>query len=126
MTVRTIARDSWRDELDSFSRQHEGWIVSVRTRGPNGEVAIAAHDVPLQSVSAVTPGSDDIAIIVGSSHSHLTHEVHDPAALQVDLTANEAERALIICSNDGTTTTIEFRSPVRPEYVDGLPTRGHH
>jgi hypothetical protein len=48
--------------------------------------------------------------------------VHNPTAFRVDLTANDAERALIICGNGGTITTIEFRSPMRPEDVDGLPT----
>jgi uncharacterized protein DUF5335 len=125
MTIRIVARESWRDELDSFSRQHEGWIVSIRTRDPDGDVAIVAQDVPLLGVSPVSPRSEDIAIIVGGSRNHLTHEVHDPTALQIDLTANEAERALIIRGNDGTTTTIEFRSPMRPEEVDGLPAREH-
>jgi hypothetical protein len=27
--VRDIARDRWREELDSFNRQHEGWLVSI-------------------------------------------------------------------------------------------------
>jgi hypothetical protein len=63
-----------REELDSFSRQHEGWIVSIITRSPKGDMTVAAREV----------------------HGH-----------------------------DGTTTTIEFRSPMRPEEVDGLPARNH-
>jgi len=35
MTVRDLGRNSWREELDSFSRQHEGWIVSIITRSSN-------------------------------------------------------------------------------------------
>jgi hypothetical protein len=125
MTIRNIVRAAWREELDSFSRQHEGWLVSVTTRGPRGDVAVAAHDVPLQGVSPASPQSNDIAIIVGDSRGHLTHEVREPAALQMDLTVDHAERALIIHGNDGTTTTIEFRSPMRPEEVDGLPALDH-
>jgi hypothetical protein len=125
MTIRNIVRDSWREELDSFSRQHEGWIVSITTRSPRGDVAVAAHDVPLQGVSSASPRSDEIAINVGDSRSHLTHEVREPVALQIDLTARQAERALIIQGSDGTTTTIEFRSPLRPEEVDGAPSLDH-
>jgi hypothetical protein len=125
MTIRDIGRDSWREELDSFSRQHEGWIVSITTRSPQGDVAVAAHDVPLQGVSSASPRSDDIAISVGDSRKHLTHEVREPASLQIDLTASRAERALIIHGNDGTTTTIEFRSPMRPEEVDGFRALDH-
>ncbi len=125
MTIRNIAQDSWRDELDSFSRQHEGWIVSIKTRSHGGAVAVAARDVPLQGVSLASPRSGDIAISVGGTRGHLTHEIHDPAAVEVDLTADEAEHALIIHGRDGTTTSIELRSPRRPEDVDGLPAADH-
>ena len=123
MTIREIARRSWREELDTFSRQHEGWIVSITMRTASGDVAVAAHDVPLHGVSPASPSSEDIAISVGSSRTLLTHEVHEPIAVQMELTADEADRALIIHGNDGTTTTIEFRSPMRPEEVDGVPAR---
>ena len=35
--TRDIPRDQWREELDSFSRQHEGWIVRVEVTGPDGQ-----------------------------------------------------------------------------------------
>jgi hypothetical protein len=120
MTALEIPRDSWREELDGFSRQHEGWLVSITTRSAGGDVAVAARDVPLQGVNSASPRSNDIAIIVGGKRGRLTHEIHDPTALRIELTANEAQRALVIQGNDGTTTTVEFRSPMRPEEVDGL------
>jgi hypothetical protein len=125
MTLRNIAQASWRDELDSFSKQHEGWIVTVKTQYPDGEVAVEARDLPLQGVSRVSPNSNDIAVSVGDRRNHLTHEVRNPAALTLDLTADGAERALIIDGRDGSTTTVEFRSPMRPEEVDGLPAMDH-
>ena len=96
-----------------------------RIRFHTEDVAVAAHDVPLQGVSRSSPRSNDIAIAVGNSHQQLTHEVHEATALRMDLTADEAARALIIQGGDGTTTTIEFRSPMRPEEVDGLPAPKH-
>jgi hypothetical protein len=125
MTVRTIAQESWYAELDSFSRQHEGWLVSVKTRGLDGRVAIEARDLPLQGVSRGAPDSSDISILVGDQRTHLSHDVRDPVSVKVELTANQAERALIIDSRDGTTTTVEFRSPMRPDEVDGLPSVDH-
>ena len=125
MTVRTIARESWSTELDSFSRQHEGWIVSVKTRAPDGRVAVQARNLPLEGISRAAPDSSDIAILVGDQQTHLSHDVRNPVSVKVELTADQAERALIIDSNDGTTTTVEFRSPMRPEEVDGLPSVGH-
>jgi hypothetical protein len=121
MSARAIAPDSWAAELDSFSRQHEGWLVSIKTRTPDGVVAIDAHDLPLQGVSQVAPGASDIAIAVGDADRHLTHGVRHAVALRIDLTTDEAERALVIDAQDGSSTSVEFRSPMRVEEVDGLP-----
>jgi hypothetical protein len=90
-------------------------------RRPDGSVAIEAHEGPLQGVSTASQQATDIAISVGDRRSHLTHEIHDVDALQRLLTPDEADRALIVHCKDGSTTTIEFRSPMRPEDVDGLP-----
>jgi hypothetical protein len=121
MSTRNIAPDHWRDELDSFTRQHEGWLVSITTRGPDGRTAVEARNMPLQGVSPAAPDSNDIAIVVGDRENHLTHEVHNPSALRIELTDDRAERALLIDSKDGGTTIVEFRSTMRPEDVDGLP-----
>ena len=121
MNCRPIERDLWAAELDSFSRQHEGWLVSVKRRASDGTIAIEAHDVPLQGVSPVSHELNDVAIRVGDAHSGLTHDIHDVTAMNVELTADRAERALIIDAKDGSTTVIEFRSPMRAEQVDGLP-----
>ena len=123
MTARHIAPDSWSNELDSFSRQYEGWLVSIRTRTPDGRVQVSAKDLPLQGVSPASPRTNDIAITVGDLHNHVTHEVHDATSLRIDLTPDHAERALVINAKDGSMTTVEFRSPMRAEEVDGLPIR---
>jgi hypothetical protein len=121
MPIHDIPRESWRDELDSFSRQHEGWLVSVTSTQPDGDDGVEAHDVPLQGVSPASPRLERIAIIVGRGSGHITHEVHHPTRLARDLTAEGATRSLLIEGEDGTTTRVEFRSPMRPEDVDGVP-----
>jgi hypothetical protein len=118
--MRDIPRDGWKDELDSFSRQHEGWIVSVETRTGDGSVAVQAHDAPLRGVSLASPSGDAVAVSVGAVDGVLTHEVCDATALKLELTKDGAERALVIDSGDGSTTTVQFRSPMRPEDVDGV------
>jgi hypothetical protein len=122
-TTRHIAPDSWADELDSFSRQHEGWLVSIRTHTPEGLVQVDATDVPLHGVSSAAPQTNDIAITVGDLRNHLTHHVHGATSLRIDLTPDRAERALVINAKDGSMTMLEFRSPMRPEEVDGVPIR---
>ncbi|HYT66620.1 MAG TPA: DUF5335 family protein [Vicinamibacterales bacterium] len=119
--IRDVPRETWRDELDSFSRQHEGWLVSVTTCNADGQVFIEAQDLPLQGISQTTPHAADVAVAVGDREHHVTHEVRGVTAMQIDLTDTRAERALIIESADRTKTTVTFRSPMRPEDVDGLP-----
>ena len=121
MSLQTIPLDAWAAELDSFSRQHEGWLVSITTRTPDGRIAVEAEDVPLQGVSPASHDAKDISVAVGDAQRHLTHGIHDVVRVHVDLTADRAERALVIDARDGSTTTIEFRSPLRVEEVDGLP-----
>lgn len=121
MAIRDIPRDRWPDELDSFSRQHEGWLVSLTTTQAGGASTVEARDLPLQGVSPTSPLADDIAIHVGDQPNHVTHEVRHPTGLALDLTDEGAKRALLIRARDGTTTRVEFRSPMRPEDVDGLP-----
>jgi uncharacterized protein DUF5335 len=123
MTTREIPRDHWREELDSFSRQHEGWIVTVEVT-ESGETRTEAHDVPLYGVSVDNPRQDAIAVIVGHEpKDHVTHEVSHPVTVAIEQTDGGAERALRIDASDGSTTTVEFRSPMRPEQVDGVPSR---
>ena len=82
-----------------------------------------ARDLPLQGVSTDSPRSDGVAISVGQSpDNHVTHEVSNPVTIAIERTEAGAERALRIRARDGSTTTVEFRSPMRPEEVDGIPT----
>jgi hypothetical protein len=121
--TRTIPRDDWRGELDSFSRQHEGWIVSVAVADADGVVRTEARDLPLQGVSADSPASSRVDIMIGEHpRSHITHVV-DPVDVAIDTNDDGADRGLRIRAADGSTTTVEFRSPMRPVDVDGLPSR---
>ena len=114
MSTREIPRDQWRQELDSFSREHEGWIVRVDVT-ESGETRTEARDVPLCGVSVDNPREDAIAVIVGHEpDDHVTHEVSRPVNVSIE-TDRGAERALHIRADDGSTTTVEFRRPVPPE-----------
>ena len=80
-----------------------------------------ARELPLLSVSPASHHSHDVAVHLGTADAQFTHDVSDAVAVNLELTDEGAERALTIEARDGSTTTIEFRSPMRPEEVDGLP-----
>src|SRR6185503_5025481 len=121
--TRKIPRSDWRGELDSFSRQHEGWIVNVKVAGADGNVQTEARELPLQGVSADSPANNCVDIMIGERpRRHVTHVVN-PVDVTIDVTDEGVERALCIHGADGSTTTIEFRSPMRAADVDGMPAR---
>jgi hypothetical protein len=122
MQRRVIPRHEWRETLDGFSRSHEGWIVRVAVTEPDGRVHVEAQDLPLQGVAAELSRTATIALMVGDRpETHLTHQVTDPQAIEFEQTETGAIAALVVRSGDGTKTSVEFRSPARPEEVDGLP-----
>ena len=124
MRRRVIPRERWREELDSFSQSHDGWIVRVAVTPPGGEPRIETRESPLQGVTAAFDHDAAIAVSVGSGPDvHTTHEVKHPIEVALEETDAAAVTALVIRSADGTRTTVEFRSPMRPEEVDGMPSR---
>jgi len=123
MAARDFAQPSWGDELDSFSRQHAGWRVSLRTTTPDGETTVAARGVPLLGVACAASDATDIEVALGDRADHVAHIVPEATSVRVELTPEGADRALVIDGADGTTTTLQFESPMRPEEVDGVPDR---
>jgi hypothetical protein len=124
MSTRNIPKDRWCDELNTFSRQHEGWIVRVDVSGADGTTHTQARDLPLIGVSCDAPRSDRIAIMAGNrGDDHLTHEIARTVSIVIDETDAGVERGLRIRSADGSETRVEFRSPMRTDEVDGMPHR---
>ena len=89
---------SWESFLESFTRQHHGWLVMIDDSAPQ----------PLDEVRA---SGRDIDIRAGSVTRHI------PNARTIEVTfANES--AIERLDIDG--TTIRFRTAVDPELVDGM------
>ena len=125
MQYRVIPQDQWREELESFSRSHEGWLVRVAVTASHGQSQIEVGDTPLQGVTADVNRPLTITVMVGHQpETHLTHQVANARKLAFEQTEAGAISALMIWAGDGTKTAVEIQSPMRPEDVDGLPA-GH-
>src|SRR5438132_11367391 len=122
MPSQEIARQDWTRELDMFSREHDGWIVSVRVVDREGREQTEVRTLPLHGVSVDDPQKAHVAISVGrNGQDQFTHEISQPVRIVVERTEAGADRGLSIRAADGSTTSVEFLSPMRPEEVDGLP-----
>ncbi len=121
MTTRTIPIGEWHQFLDSFSRQHEGWLVNVEVDSLDFGAQPEIDDLPLAGMSADTMSSTGgtIEIFAGDDPDrHITHTIAHAAALNLEQSDAGADVALQVKAADGTMTILRFRSPALPETVD--------
>jgi len=124
MPCRDIPRDQWREELESFSRSHEGWMVQVMVAEPDRPPHAEALNVPLQGVIATRGPGSAVSVMVGGRRTpHLTHEVRNAVKIDIEETDTGTTSALHVRAGDGSTTTVTFRSRMPAEEVDGLYPR---
>jgi hypothetical protein len=125
MSRRAIDRQEWPEFVDGFSRRHEGWLISVAVEDDAAARRYIERDVPLRGV--VAERNDDAGTLMvftgDDTMPHAAHFVERPVSVVVEETADGAEAELTIADDSGTRTIIEFRSPVRPELVDGVVRR---
>jgi hypothetical protein len=104
MKKRQIPFESWKSFLDSFARQHHGWLVNIDDSDPQPleEVRASGHDVEIRagSVKRRIPNAESITVAAADA---------DETAIEHLEIANRNERL-----------TIRFRAAINPELVDGV------
>jgi Family of unknown function (DUF5335) len=121
--MKEIPREEWGEFLDSFSRQHEGWLVTVEVLGEEIGAQVEAEGKPLEGITAElnNGGVDSIIITVGLTPAeHVTHNITAPTHIRLEQAENGANMALQIESSEGVTTLVRLRSAMLPEMVDGV------
>lgn len=114
-----IPHGEWRSFLDNFSRQHEGWLVTVEIAG--AEISgLEAENLKLDGITSEhSEGHDRISIALGkSADDHLTHFIVDPVRLMFLEAASGGHVGLAIEAADGSRTMVRFRGPAKPETLD--------
>ena len=121
--MREIPRAEWAEFLDTFSRQHEGWLVNVEVLSAEVGAQVEAEEKPLEGITAELRGGggDSISITVGRTPAgRVTHNIQAPTHVRVEQAESGADMALQIESSGGTTTLVRLRSAMLPEMVDGV------
>ncbi len=116
-----IPHEQWLAFLDSFSRQHLDWLVTIEVESLPGTL-IAVEQRQLKGISIDrADGKERAYIQVGyGTKEHITHIVDSPTHIRFKRSETGAHEGLEIESADGTTTVIRFRSAARPEMLDGI------
>lgn len=123
MQTKEIPKNEWSGFFDRFSREHEGWLVSVEILGLEIGAQVEQRDLALEGI---TNESDEVAgntimiMTEAKPEGHITHSIPYPTAVSLEQSDEGSDVALAIKSNDGTTTLLRFRTVVLPELVDAV------
>ena len=123
MQTKEIPKSEWTGFFDSFSRKHEGWLVSVEIFGSEIGAQVEEREVALEGITDEwdeVEGSTIMIMTGAKPEGHITHSITHPTAVSLEQTDEGADAALAIKSNDGTMTLLRFRSAVLPEMVDAV------
>ena len=121
-TTREIKREEWTDFFDEFSRRHEGWLVTIELLDPKLGDQIEVENQALRGIVAERRRDPEVIEIFTENREKqsTTHVVEKPARVWIEESAEGAEAALEIESQDGPKTLLQFRSAALPETVDGV------
>lgn len=116
MHTKLIPFSDWRRTLDDLSRSYDGAIVSVEILG--GEVG-AEEEVHEQPLRGITSDPSGVTIRVEKPGGlHLDHHVAHPQKIRILETDEGALIAVEIQGDGGMHSSVQFRSPARPEIFD--------
>ena len=123
MAYQEIPPEQWRDFCDEFSKQHEGWLITVDIVDETGETdrETLAEEIPLWGVTVdEVQEQTEVHIIAGDQPRHVTHVIRDPATIAFEQNQEGAHTGLRIDTRDGPSVVVRFRMAAVPEYVDEI------
>lgn len=126
MKTKQIAKNEWPKFFDGFSRQHEGWLVTLEILGTDIGAQVEERDLAFKGIVDEWDEiqGNQIMIMIGAKpDDHITHSITRPTLVSLEQTDQGADAALAIKSEDGTMALLRFRSPMLPEMVDAVMTQ---
>lgn len=123
MATEEIPREEWSTFFARFSKQHEGWRVTLEVFAPEIGAQQEASALPFEGITVASQDKEPrtIAISLGKApEDHVTHTIAGPEHVWLQQTSEGANAALEIESEDGAKTLLHFHSAMLPEMVDGV------
>lgn len=122
MISKEVRRTEWPSFFDSFSKQHEGWLATLETLEDDSDAQAEAVDLPFGGISL--NGRDrreSLVINFGrTAVDHVSYTVERPDHVWLTKNAAGADDSLEIEQQDERQTLLRFRSPILPEFVNGI------
>ncbi|MGH9875267.1 MAG: DUF5335 family protein [Pyrinomonadaceae bacterium] len=123
MKTKQIPKSEWPAFFDSFSRQHEGWLVNLQILGSEIGAQVEERELALEGITDEwdeTNGNTIMIMIGARPDDHITHSIARPSEVTLEQTDDGADAALAIKGEDETTALLSFRVATRPEMVDAI------
>jgi hypothetical protein len=119
MLTKEIAREQWIRFFDDFSKQHQGWIVTLEVIGSDLGDQEESAGLPLIGISADLKDRENrIDIMLGGRpEAHVTRIINLPKRVWIKEPEEVAHEAIDVESEDGTTTLLRFWH-VEPEQTE--------
>jgi hypothetical protein len=107
-----IPREKWGKFLETFSRQHHGWIVYVETYDRVTGENVVSRETPLESVALDLEDEKNprINVIVQLDNKVIKHILFLPSRLVLESSGDGQKQSLRI-ETVNTDSTIHFRTP---------------
>jgi hypothetical protein len=112
MRTRLIPRAEWFTFFEGFTKQHSGWPATVWVLNPRIGAQVEARDLPFDGIVADRLATSISIYLGGMPGKNVEHPVSAPISVWLEMTDEGEVAALGINSSEGTTTLLEFRSPV--------------
>lgn len=122
MRTREIPRTDWVAFFDNYSREHEGWPMTLEVFGPDIGDQIEERELALEGVTAeLAEAGDKVEIMIGAApDGHITHSITAPNQVSLEQTDEGRDLVLAIKGADGAMTLVRFlpmKLPFMPEAV---------
>ena len=123
MKTKEIERGEWSAFFDLFSRQHEGWTMTLEILGSEIGAQIQERELVFEGIVADwnEVRGDQIAIMAGEKpDDHITHRIGRPIQVSFEYIDEATDGVIMIISADGVTSLLRFHCPMFPKLVEGL------
>jgi Family of unknown function (DUF5335) len=116
-----IPPEEWISFFNSFSRQHEGWLASMKVTQGN-EQKWEVHERALTGISSdhLTVRDEIYITIDQDDGGQFTHPIKNPMKVIFRRDLEGGHEGIDFIAADGATTSVRFRIASRPEMVDGV------
>jgi Family of unknown function (DUF5335) len=122
MISKEVRRSEWPSFFDTFSKQHEGWLATLEIFAGDLGAQTEAVELPFAGISLNAKARPESLVINfgRTAVDHVSYTVEQPNHIRLTQTADGADDSLEIEQQEKRKTLLRFRSPMLPEFVDGI------